>query len=152
MKTIKQIADGIGIDKQRVYRYICRNHITPMYREAGVMYYDDAVESLVKSHFAKSEYISDVRQTTSNDVVIDVVISMLKKELDIKNQQISELTMALENTTASLKASQALHAGTMQRQLTDGAPTPIQPERTGEFVKQGFFQRLFKNRNTIKTD
>lgn len=28
MKTIKQIADELGVSKQKVYRFIVRNHIT----------------------------------------------------------------------------------------------------------------------------
>ena len=55
------------------------------------------------------------------------VIEILQAELESKNKQlaskdrqIEDLTRALENTTASLQAEQALHAGTMQKQLSSG--------------------------------
>ena len=37
-KTMKQIADEIGIDKQRVYRYIKKNHVNVAHQKNGVMY------------------------------------------------------------------------------------------------------------------
>ena len=60
---------------------------------------------------------------------------MLQRELGVKNEQIDELTTALSETSKALHAAQALHAGTMQKQLlTDG----LDKER------RGFFSRLFK--------
>ena len=50
-KTIKQIADEIGLDKQKVYRFIKKNHINEAHQKNGVMYYDEAVKSHIKSHF-----------------------------------------------------------------------------------------------------
>jgi hypothetical protein len=133
MKTIKQIANALGIDKQRVYRYIKRNHISEVHQEAGVMYYDEAAESLMLQHFSDVKGQNDAQheahQITSSDTVLDTVISLLQKELDIKNEQIRELNLRLSETTAALAASQhsaqaaqALHAGTMQQQLLSEAP------------------------------
>ena len=51
-KTIKEIADELGIDKQKVYRYIKKNHINEAYHEVlqknGVKRYDKAAEYLIK--------------------------------------------------------------------------------------------------------
>ena len=56
--------------------------------------------------------------------MVSDLVSALKEQLQEKDKQIQqqqqsikELTAALENTTNSLKAAQALHAGTMQQQL-----------------------------------
>jgi predicted site-specific integrase-resolvase len=145
MKTIKQIADGLGIDKQRVYRYIRKNHISDVHHDAGVMWYDDVAETTIIQYFTSIDHIgdvhNDVHQTTSSDTVIDTVIAMLQKELDIKNRQIEELTAALEHTTASLHAAQALHAGTMQKQLTESDADRETPQE-----QKGFFSRLFKGK------
>ena len=54
------------------------------------MYYDEAVESLIKSHFSKITTSNEAHQTTSNDAVIDVLMKqseILKNELEIKNKQ-----------------------------------------------------------------
>ena len=129
MKTIKQIANEIGISKQRVYRYIKTNHITEVHHEAHhdapmkhpVKHYDDAVVTRIKSHFLESEphheALHDVHhethQTTSSDTVSDAVIAMLKNELETKNKQIDDLTTALVAAQQTAAAAQALHAGTM---------------------------------------
>jgi len=137
-KTIRQIAEEIGIDKQRVYRYIRRNRISEAHQEAGAMWYSEADERLIKQGLIDIEHITeahhDAHQTASSDAVIDTLITALKSQLEIKDKQIemkdqqiisrdkqiSELTAALEHTTASLQAAQALHAGTIQNQLTSG--------------------------------
>jgi len=135
MKTIKQIADSLGIEKQRVYRYIKRNHISEAHHDAGVMYFSDVVESLVAEHFTNTDHITnritEAHQTTS----LDVVVSMLQKELDIKNEQIRDLNARLAETTTALlsaqqsaQAEQILHAGTIQKQLNDGGGSPAEPD------------------------
>ena len=51
MKTLKQIADEIGIDKQKVYRFVVKNHITASSEVKQSKLYDDVAERLIKSHF-----------------------------------------------------------------------------------------------------
>lgn len=125
MKTIKQLSEELGVSKQKVYRYIKKNCINEALQRNGMMYYDEAVEVLLKRELLKNSASSEVHheahQTASNDAEM---MQFLKQQLQVKDQQIeqlqdqiSQLTMALENTTASLKASQALHAGTIQQQI-----------------------------------
>jgi len=45
-------------------------------------------------------------------------LDVLQKELDIKNQQIAAQSSTIENLSAALQSAQALHAGTIQQQLT----------------------------------
>jgi hypothetical protein len=118
-KTIKQIADELGLDKQRVYRFIKKNHISELHQKSGILYYDEAVESLIKSHFSKLNISSDVHQTTSNDAIIETLLKqaeILQKELEIKNKQIENLTKALDQ-------EQQLHLLAKQQiQLLDQSP------------------------------
>ena len=55
MKTIREIANELGVDKQKVYRFIKQNHINEAHHEAlqrsGVNYYDEAAETLIKQGF-----------------------------------------------------------------------------------------------------
>ena len=51
MKTIKQIADELGVNKQKVYRFIVKNHITASSEVKQSKLYDEAAERLIKSHF-----------------------------------------------------------------------------------------------------
>jgi AcrR family transcriptional regulator len=228
LKTIKQMADELGLNKQKVYRYIKRNHISEAHQEAGVMWYDETVETLIKSAFSentasseahqtasrlhqtishdavveavekliksafyentasseahqtasrlhqttshdavveavetpiksafsKNTVSSEAHQTASSDAVLDVVIDLLKNELEVKNKQISELTETNKDLTAALvaaqqtaAAAQALHAGTMQTQLlAEGERNGVvthQPEPGDEVgAKMGVWGRL----------
>jgi len=142
MKTIKQIADELHVDKQRVYRYIRKNHINEAHQKNGVMYYDDAAETLIIQHFFKNEVHHDALQTAS----LDAVINMLKSELEMKNDQIRELNARLAESNAALitaqqsaQVAQALHAGTMQTKLIDGIDNRGEP--TVSAVR--FFNKLF---------
>ena len=85
-----------------------------------------------------------------------VLISMLQKELDRKNEllavkdkQIEKLNARLAEVSSALVAAQqtaqvaqALHAGTIQQQLTSGTDPS---EGSGDNPKkQGWFSRLFR--------
>ena len=178
MKTIKEIAESIGVDKQKVYRFIRKNHINESHHEVhheahqkrNVMHYDEAAENVIRQHFAATDCITEshhevhheAHQTTSLDTVFDTVIATLKSELDAKNKQlegqqktiseqqitIRELTAALENTTESLNAAQALHAGTIKTQMPeDEKLTYLIPEESIQPKKrQNLFDRIFGRR------
>lgn len=160
MKTIKQIADGLGVDKQKVSRIIKKHRISESVRESVrnriTFLYDEATESRIvelisdnaMSQRTDSESVREPIQTAPSNTVVDTVIDMLKLELKVKNRQIveqqqsiRELTAALEHTTASLHAAQALHAGTMQKRLTDGG---------AEHPSSGFIARLFRRNGFAK--
>lgn len=151
-KTIKQIADEIGLDKQKVYRFIKKNHINEVHQKNGVMYYDEAVESLIKSHFSKITISSEAHQTTSNDAVIDVLMKqseILKNELEIKNKQIDELNKRLEENQRLLDQQQQLQAIAENKiKLLEQKETPPEPVNgsTSVETKKGFFDRLFNRK------
>jgi len=157
MKTIKQIADELGVSKQAVYKRVrgaLHTGIAPYVHTAnGVLYVDGSGEVLIIEAFSKkaphtnttygSAYNPHTGAHTDNpsDMPMDIVQTLLE-QLTVKDnliekqqQSIHELTAALENTTASLHAAQALHAGTMQKQITDGEPA-VEAEGV---KKRGFF-------------
>jgi len=132
MKTIKQIADNLGIDKQKVYRYIRKNHIDEVHQKNGAMYLNDTIVEDIFNHFAN--------QTVSIDST-DTVIETLKKELNIKNKQIesmqkniNDLTSALIESQQNIKNTQALHAGTIKQNLI---------ENESFKKKESIFRKLF---------
>lgn len=128
-KTIKEIADELGVDKQRVYRYIKKNRISEVRHDVlqknGVKQYDEAAEMLIKQGFVGEIVSNEVHQNHINEAVSETLIDMLKKELEIKNEQIRDLNERLAEISAALvaaqqtaAAAQALHAGTIQQQLS----------------------------------
>ena len=114
-KTIKQMADALGVDKQRVYRYIKKNCISEAHQKNGVMYYDEAVEKRIKQAFSKNE---PHQESASSDTVVDVLLKqseMLQKELEIKNKQISDLNDRLAECQKLLDQYQKLSAMERER-------------------------------------
>jgi len=60
MKTIKQIADEMGLPKQKVYRYIKANNIVEAHRDSVTSYYDGDVEEQIKAHFSNRMLLNEV--------------------------------------------------------------------------------------------
>ena len=111
-------------------------------------------ESDVQSKTKKSEntiFIEQLSILNKQLAVKDYQIHMLQNQLVTKDsqisllqEQISQLTTAMENMSTALAAAQALHAGTIQKQLTEysvmdqSSNKPEQPKQ-----KQGLFSRFF---------
>lgn len=149
MKTIKQIADEIGIDKQKVYRFVKRNHISEAHQKQGILLYDEAVQTLIHSHFTKNTASNEAHQSTSFDAVNDVLIKMLQQELEAKNKQIEELTAIVREQAESINADRKNElAGTLidgkQQFLSDGTVDPEKPEPE----RRGFFG-WFKSKRPV---
>lgn len=152
-KTIKQIADEIGIDKQKAYRYIKKNHIKETHQKSGVMYYDEATEKLIIQAFSKDTVSSEAHQNHINDTVNDMLISMLQKELEIKNKQIEELTAIVKQQAESINAerhnelAETLIEG--QQQLIVETTDKTKAEQS---KKVGFWSKLFGNKEDIQEE
>ncbi len=119
MKTIKQIAEEIGVSKQKVYRYIKKNHIKEVHQECisetlqknGAKYYDKVAENLIKQglsdNIASDEVQQEVHHNHIDDAVIDTLlmqIEVLKNELDMKNEQIKEKDKQLKEKDNQIAA------------------------------------------------
>ena len=114
-KTIKQIADELKIEKQKVYRYIKKNCINEAHQKNGVMYYNEAVQERIKQAFSSK---TQNQRSTSNEALYDVLLKqseMLKNELEVKNKQISELQERLAECQKLLDQQQQLHALTEKK-------------------------------------
>jgi hypothetical protein len=151
MKTIKQIADELGVDKQKIYRYIVKNHITASSDVMQTKHYDDAAEILIKSAFshitASSQKDSEPLQKNGSDTVFEALIH----QLDVKDKQIEELNARLaESNTAlvsaqqAVQAAQALHAGTIRQQIKSGVGADQESSEAPSPRKETFFSRFLR--------
>ena len=132
--------------------------------ESEVLPKSEKTESEVspKSKKTESEVSPKSKKTekSKNDIwreqlaVKDGQIKLLQEQLIVKDrqinllqEQISQLTSAMESMATALTASQALHAGTIQKQLTEYSTTE---QSTNEMEqpkqKQGLFSRLLEKR------
>ena len=161
MKTIRQIADEIGVSKQAVYkRYKGKLHTVCApyaHTKQGVLYLSEQAETLIKQDFLKDDRsngahtersigaVPEQSQEAGVVAVLQATIDMLQGQLAVKDRQIEELNARLAEVSSALLAAQqtaataqALHAGTIKQQLSDGSGAD-QEER-----KQSWISRLFR--------
>ncbi len=99
------------------------------------------ISLLEKQNAILQEQLSILNKQLS---VKDEQIKLLQEQLIAKDVQIGQITTAMESMATALTAEQALHAGTIRKQLTEYS-TIEQPSDEAEQSKQkqGLFSRLF---------
>lgn len=142
MKTIRQIADEIGVSKTAVNKQIANLGLRSGLRKNGNQFaIDEHQEALIKEAF------SEKSQTENHEVsdlvcVLQATIDTLQGQLEVKDRQIEKLTEALVAAQQTAAAAQALHAGTIQQQLLTGEAGADQQGQEPE-QKRGWFSKLF---------
>lgn len=162
-KTIKEIADEIGVSKQAVYkRYkgklytVCAPYA---HTEQGVLYLSEQGESLIKQDFLRDDCsngahtyahtersIGAALEQQKKDGILEVLqttIDTLQEQLRVKDRQIEQLSSALVAAQQTAQAAQALHAGTIQQQLTGETTDQPQPAAEPAENRKGWFRRIF---------
>ena len=150
MKTIRQIADEIGVSKTAVSKQIANLGLRSGLRKNGNQFaIDEHQEALIKEAFSEKSQTEIENQTqTENHEVSDLVcvlqatIDTLQGQLEVKDRQIEKLTEALVAAQQTAAAAQALHAGTIQQQLLTGEAGADQQGQEPE-QKRGWFSKLF---------
>ena len=136
-KTIRELADELGVSKTAVRKYMTEDfraqHTANLL--GNIIQIDEDGCKLIAESLRKPSATggNSIPETTENQGLRDEV-AFLRGQLEAKVRQLEaqlaqlatketeilNLTAALENTTKSLHAAQALHAGTMQAQLGAG--------------------------------
>ena len=133
MRTLKQIADDLGLDKSTVFRYAKSAGIMPQDTNAdgtaprnGVQYYDATAETAIKQHFEKKSIATQRRNTVATDAIPENAratmlamvqnlkrnIADLEKQHEADTERIAEL--AKQNADAILQCNDA-HAAEVER-------------------------------------
>ena len=158
MKTIRQIADEIGVSKQAVYkRYKGKLHtVCAPYAHTvqGVLYLSEQAETLIAHTERSIGAVQEQSQEAGVVAVLQATIDTLQGQLSVKDQQIEELNARLAEVSSALLAAQqtavaaqALHAGTMKQQLLSGESGADQQGREPEpGGKRSWFRKFFENR------
>ena len=161
MKTVKDIAAETGKSKTAVMKKIDNLGLRSGLRKNGNQFaIDEEQEALIKSAFLEPEsptlrLLGDWISVLNEQLKVkDSLMAEQQKTIQDLTAANRELTAALEHTTASLHAAQALHAGTMQQQLTvdntEKTPGTIDTGQNDKAaveeqpVKEKWFNRLFK--------
>lgn len=161
MKTIRQIADEIGVSKQAVYkRYKGKLHTVCApyaHTEQGVLYLSEQAETLIKQDFLQDDRSNGAHTDTHTErsigavpeqpqeagvvAVLQATIDALQGQLEVKDRQIEKLTEALVAAQQTAAAAQALHAGTIQQQLITGEAGT---DRSESEEKKGWLEKIFR--------
>ena len=166
MKTIRQIADEIGVSKTAVNKQIANLGLRSGLRKNGNQFaIDEHQEVLIKQAFSEKsqteiENQSQTKTQTENHEVGDLVcvlqatIDTLQGQLEVKDRQIEQqaqtitrLTDALAAAQQTAVAAQALHAGTIQQQLVAGEGEELQQERE-TVPRRSWWKRLFEGKDS----
>ena len=166
MKTIRQIADEIGVSKTAVNKQIPNLGLRSGLRKNGNQFaIDEHQEALIKQAFSEKsqteiENQSQTKTQTENHEVGDLVcvlqatIDTLQGQLEVKDRQIEQqaqtitrLTDALAAAQQTAVAAQALHAGTIQQQLVAGEGEELQQERE-TVPRRSWWKRLFEGKDS----
>lgn len=168
-KTIRQIAEELGVSKQAVQKRISREPLhSSVYayidKVGGVLYIAYTGEKLIKQAFLKDDriQIGDNQLTTlytplSTPVSTptDKLYEILKEELEAKNKQIEELTKELaeereysrkQGEKLAVLADQAQKLQFAQMQPVIAAEKEVHEEEIMPQEKPGFWKRLFGNK------
>jgi len=143
-KTIKQIANQIGVSKQAVEKRIARpplidqlqGHITK--DEKGIYRINAEGEQLIKDAYEFDEFTGismNIRRENGRDEAannaMQAAMASLMHQLEAKDKQISELSNALitsQRTTLAaqrmVESAQLLHAATM-RTMIEASEAPL---------------------------
>lgn len=98
MKTIKQIADELGVSKTAVRKKIENLGLWSGLQKNGNQFViDETQEKLIKSAFSENETQTETETSSQTGTeTVSALVSMLQKELDAKNEQILHLQKLLD--------------------------------------------------------
>jgi IS30 family transposase len=150
--SIKEIADSLGVNKQKVYRCIKANHINEAVIEAvkgnNVLKYDkQAVERIKQLLNCCTDNSESVSNEAPYEARNDTVIEALLKQLDIKDKQIAELNERLAEVNRILEQQQKLNALDKQQILQiESRQEDVAQEvvHADERLKKGFWRNFFR--------
>ena len=133
--SVAELAQRVGVSRQSIYNRLTKD----------LSKFVKVVDGKKRLDIAVLAYLSVNEVDNNMSSEIDTIVKTLTAELDIKNkqieslqQQVSQLTEALQNTTQSLMAAQALHASSV-KQLESGEQ---QSEDVISSGKKGLFSWL----------
>ena len=131
MKTIKQIADELGVSKTAVRKKIENLGLQSGLQKNGNQFaITEEQETLIKSAFLGKEDVETETKSQTETETVSTLVSMLQRELDAKNEQIAHLQKLLDQ-------EQQLRMVTEQKllQIEDKQEQEEQPKKRWKFWK-----------------
>jgi len=127
--TVAEFAKKAGISRQSAYRKIDKYLSQYCKLENGQKYISEAA-------FKDKTFAREIQNVQLSDDSIETVLNLLQEQLARKDEQIEKLQEQLTELTKAFREAQALHAGTMQRELSDNS-TANNKHRWWKFWQKG---------------
>lgn len=164
MKTIREIADEIGVSKQAVFKKIKREPLSTSLQGLTSIVDGRLTVSVDGERLIKQAFSAGTPSTNHQSVggqvdgpvdgmiaVLQATIDTLQGQLEVKDRQIEQqaqtitrLSDALVAVQQTAAAAQALHAGTIQQQLLSGeARADQQGQKLEQKQKWSWISRIF---------
>lgn len=126
--TVKEAAEKCGVTPQGVNKYLRTSGLREQCKQDGNRFLiPETVQKLLETHFDKTpEKTETVSETNGNPETKTETVSVpwevyedLRKQLDIKDKQIADLSTALVAAQQSLQAAQMLHGSEKAEKLME---------------------------------
>lgn len=129
-----------------VYYAVCDNLRASEIKETTETKGNEISESTESTETSEITLLSalqaQIETLQQHNALLSQQLSTKDNQIAMQADQIKQLTESLHDTTAALTAAQALHAGTIQQQLTDKQASSEDVSEPEE--RQGFWARIFK--------
>lgn len=134
--TVREVASLAGVSVQAVYNRLEKDFKPYLKVENGKKRLNKAVLTLFQSSDNSTNFKEDFKPLLN---LLEKQNEQLQRELEIKNKQIEDLSAALVAAQQTVQAAQALHAGSIQKQLTEVGTDTAEPEQPSK--KKRWWQR-----------
>ncbi|EEI18294.1 replication protein B [Lactobacillus hilgardii] len=153
--TMKQIANLIGIDKTKIWRFIRDNNIHEYSKNGRALLFNEQQKSRIIKGVKSSDVHSMNEQKNDSNLSDKELISVLKNELEQKNKEIDRFQKLLDQQQQLNLSSQKLlesKNGTTQSHENDSKDDKIKPDKNiseqnkkpSNETRESFWKRLFR--------
>ena len=160
--TMKQIANLIGIDKTKVWRFIRDNNIHEYSKNGRALLFNGQQKARIIKGIKSSDVHSMNERKNDSNLSDKELISVLKNELEQKNKEIDkfqklldqqqQLNLSSQKLLENQKSEQNIKNGTVQSRErrskgdSNDSDTNIskQNEKPSNETREGFWRRLFR--------
>ena len=99
---VYDLAKQLNVSKQKIYRYIKKNHLNALIQEDNTIKFDESIKNDVVERFGKS---NKMPQNTSHD---DMLIQQLQQQIEDLKHQIKIKDEQIQTNQELLKNQQVL--------------------------------------------
>ena len=147
MKTIRQIAEDIGVSKQAVRNQIANLGLQNSLQKNGNQFAINLQqEMLIIKAFGKNSQSEDANNSQSeSQTTLHFTLRLLEQEIEFLRSQLRAKDEQLERLDKRLAEAQILHADTKKMPLLTKTPHPTGSESNKPPVR--FWQKIFKRTN-----